>query len=104
MVFKIDYEKVSNVSSYLVEKTEKLQSLYFDIIKICKEIDDNWSSDDSSVYIYKFISFIENKMKENENLNMAGHTLKEISSIYFEQEKIGLNNILRTDFGKGRMN
>lgn len=104
MVFKVDYEKVSNVSSYLVEKTEKLQSLYFDIIKICKEIDDNWSSDDSSVYIYKFISFIENKMKENENLNMAGHTLKEISSIYFEQEKIGLNNILRTDFGKGRMN
>lgn len=103
MVFKVDYEKVSEIGHYLAEKTTELHSLYFDVVDICKEIDENWRSEDSSVYIYQFISFIENKMRENEKLNIAGRTLKDISSIYSEQDNKWLNDLLRNDIVKGRI-
>lgn len=103
MVFKVDYDKVSEVGHSLAEKTAELHALYFDVAEICNAIDENWRSEDSSVYIYQFVNFIENKMKENENLNTAGRALKDISSIYSEQDNKWLNDLLRSDIMKGRI-
>lgn len=103
MYFKVDYDKVSEVGNSLVTETEKLNSLYHEVVEICKSIDDNWSSKDSSIYVYRLVSYIESKMKENENLNLAGRALKDISSVYSEQDNKWLNELVQNAVVKGRI-
>ena len=104
MFFKVDYDKVSEVGNSLVVETEKLNSLYSDIAEICKSINENWYSKDSSIYIYRLLKFINDKAIENENFNVAGRALKDISSVYSEQDNKWLNELVQTlDVKKGRV-
>ena len=103
MFFKVDYEKVSDIGNSLAVQTEKINTLYHDIVNICKSIDENWRSKDSSIYVYRFVNYIDSKMRENENLNVAGNALKDISSVYSEQDNKWLNELVRNSIGEGRI-
>lgn len=103
MVFTIDYEKVSEVGNVGAKKTLDINNLYSDIIDICSEINDNWQSKDSSIYMYHFASFLEKKMKENDDLNTTFKALMDISSVYSEQDNKWLRELINTDVSKGRV-
>ncbi|MBO5376414.1 MAG: hypothetical protein J6A52_06125 [Bacilli bacterium] len=103
MYFKVDYDKVSEVGNSLVLETEKLNSLYMDIVEICQSINENWHSEDSSIYIYRLIDFLNRKVNENENLNVAGRVLKDISFMYSEQDNRWLKELVQNLDVKGKV-
>lgn len=103
MFFKVDYDKVSEVGNSLVVETERLNSLYSDLVEICNSINENWHSEDSHIYIRRLINYLNVKSKENENLNVAGHALKDISYIYSEQDNKWLNELVQNLDVKGRV-
>ena len=100
MFFKVDYDKVEETSNVLLKETEELNNLYFDIVNICKSIDDNWQSEDASVYVAQFIKFIRNQMLENYKLNDAGKVLKRTSYRYSEQDNKWMQDLLKEDIWK----
>lgn len=102
MFFKVDYEKVSETSNILTTKTEELNSLYLGIIDICREINENWQSKDSTVYLTEFNSFVNEKIEENNKLNNIGKTLKGVSSNYKEQDNRWAQNLINRDILKGK--
>ena len=59
MNYSVDYEKIGEIGSYLSIKGEELDRVYGELLDICTSIDDNWKSEDSSVYMYKIVSFIK---------------------------------------------
>lgn len=100
MVFKVDYDKVSEVGNSLVTKSDELESLYLELIDICKDIDENWRSEDSSVYVGQMISYVKEKENENTYLYNTGSTLKNISSLYGEQNEKWANDLMNSDLIK----
>lgn len=101
MFFKVDYDKVSETSSILKQKSEELNTLYFEIVDLCKSIDENWQSEDSTVYLAQLLSFLRERIQENEKLNNAGSVLKNVSSRYAEQDAKWEKELIQNDIMKG---
>ena len=97
MVFKVDYDKVSEVGQSFQEKSEKLNSLYYDLIDICKEIDENWKSEDSTIYLSHMATFILSKIDENETLFDTGRVLSKVSSRYSDQDDKWIKDLLNNE-------
>jgi hypothetical protein len=100
MVFKVDYEKMSEVGHSFLDKSEELNSLYLDVIEICKEIDENWKSEDSTIYLRHMAAFLVTKIKENERLFETGKVLNKVSSRYGDQNDKWANDLLKSDLMK----
>ncbi len=94
MVFKVDYDKVSEVGHSFLDNSEKLYSLYGDLIEICKEIDENWKSEDSTIYLSHMVSYLKEKIIENERLVETGKALNKVSSRYSEQDDKWVKDLL----------
>ena len=103
MFFKVDYDKMSETSSFLMNKTDELTNLYLEIVDICKSIDENWQSEDSTVYISQLVSFIKDTLKENEKLYNAGIVLKKVSSRYSDQDNKWASDLVKNDILKGKV-
>lgn len=97
MVFKVDYDKVSDVGNALLTKSEELNSLYLEIIDLCKDINENWISEDSSIYLGHMTVYLKNKIRENESLYNTGSSLKKVSSLYSDQDNKWVNDLLKSD-------
>jgi len=100
MVFKVDYDKVSEVGRSFLTKCDELNSLYLDLIEICKEINEKWISEDSSVYLGHMTVYILEKMKENEGLFEIGKVLNKVSSRYSDQDNKWAKDLLKSDLVK----
>lgn len=97
MNFKVDYEKVQEVGNSLKLKSEEINRIYIEMLELCKQIGENWQSEDSSVYLEHMILYIKEKIKENQLLEKAGTTLNNISSLYSGQDNKWANYLLKTD-------
>jgi hypothetical protein len=86
MNFSIDYEKIGELGNYLLSKSQEIDKLYDELINICKSIDENWESKDSSVYVYKIETFINELAKENEQIVGTGNLLNKIAGVYNDQD------------------
>ena len=100
MVFKVDYDKVSDVGNALLTKSEELNSLYLEVIDICKEINECWIGEDSSIYLGHMAVYLRDKIKENEMLHNTGKALKKVSSLYSDQDSKWANDLLKTELIK----
>ena len=97
MVFRVDYDKVSDVGRSLLTKSEDLRSLYYELIDICLEIDENWKSEDSSIYVGHMAAFIQDKIRENEKLYNTGSVLSKVSSLYGDQDKKWADDLMKSE-------
>jgi hypothetical protein len=86
MKFCVDYDKLSDIGKFTLEKSETFDGIYNDLIKICNELDTSWRSEDSSVYLGRMSNYISNKIKENEDIVTSGLVLNKISSRYSDQD------------------
>ncbi len=97
MNFKIDYDKVFEIGQFVKEKSLEINNIYFEMIDLCKEINNSWQSEDSSVYLEHMILYLKDKIKDNEILDKAGATLCKLSSLYSEQDNKWMKDLLRND-------
>ena len=104
MNFRIDYDKVFEIGQFVKEKSEEINTIYLEMIDLCKQINDNWQSEDSSVYLEHMIQYIKEKMNDNEILDKAGTTLCKVSSLYSEQDNKWMKDLLKNDELRKRRN
>ena len=58
MYFKVDNQKVSELSLFLKQKSEDLEKIYNDFLDICDKVEVNYQSEDSTIYLQKFRNYI----------------------------------------------
>ncbi len=104
MNFRIDYDKVYEIGQFVKEKSEEINTIYLEIIDLCKQINDNWQSEDSSVYLEHMIQYVKAKMKDNEILDKSGTTLCKVSTFYNEQDNKWMKDLLKNDELRKRRN
>ncbi len=97
MYFKIDCNKVSDMGLFLKNKSDQLDSLYNDILNICNEIEENYVSEDSTVYMAKFRKYIKIFLMENDNLRSGAYVLGKTASLYSNQEIEWYKKVLQSD-------
>lgn len=97
MFFKANYSKMQETSNLLISKTQEINKLYLELIDLCKLVDENWQSEDSSIYILQFMNFIKEKMQENEQMLEVGKVLGSVSSLYMEQDTKWATDIINND-------
>lgn len=103
MFFKVDYDKVSEVGHSLITKAEELDSLYLKVIDLCNLINDNWQSEDSTIYLSQFAKFIKEKLRENQRIGETGNVLKKVSSRYSDQDNKWAKDLIKSDILKGNV-
>lgn len=86
MYFKVDYDKLSDISRASLNKSNELNELYSDVMKIFDDINDNWISEDSSVYIGQMKKYMKNRVLENDALFKGAFTLNKIAILYGAQD------------------
>ena len=101
MVFKIDYDKVSDVGLFFKNKSDELDSLYRDILGLCDSIEENYQSEDSTVYLNRFRNYLKIFLNENKLLRKGGYVLDKTSALYSNQEIDWCNTIVKSDLNKG---
>lgn len=103
MYFKVNYDKLGEISKTVTTKTDEINDLYMDIVDICKKINDNWHSEDSSVYISNFVKFLAERIKEDEVLYSTGATLGVVAGRYSEQDAKWKEEVIKSDITKGSL-
>lgn len=100
MYFKVDSNRVSDVSQFLLQKSDELDGLYNDLLNICNQVEENYQSEDSTIYILKFRNYIKSFVRENEDLRYGGHVLNKTVSLYNNQEDGWAKSIIQDDLYK----
>ena len=97
MNFSIDYDKLGELGGFLANKSHEIDNIYSDIVDVLVAIDDNWKSEDSSVYVYKIVSFVKEIISDNEQITGASKLLTSLSNKYGESDVKWEKDILRED-------
>ena len=85
--FKFETEKNVEFSKFLKSKNEELNSIYNSLFDLCNKIEENYKSQDSSVFLDGFRTEIESMVSENEDLNESGAVLDKTRALYTGQEE-----------------
>ncbi len=101
MYFKINYEEVSKVGDYIIERSNELEKLYSDINKLCDEISEAYITEDSPITINKFKEYLTKFSYDNSLLKEGGLSLKASSSSYNDQDDKWANKVAQMDLDKG---
>lgn len=97
MKFCVDYEKLNDLGVFIVKKSEEIDDIYAEILELCGQIDENWKSEDSSIYVGKMRDFVTLTRQYNENLLVSGEVLKKLSSSYSEQDNKWVRDIMKKE-------
>ena len=97
MRFKIDYNKVSDLGQFLENKSDELDEMYEYILKICDRIDENYRSEESTIYTSKFQGYAKRLIHDNLFLREGGMVLDRTSSLYNNQENAWAKKVMQTD-------
>lgn len=97
MKFSVDYEKLKDLGVFIVNKSEEIDDIYSEILELCAQIDENWKSEDSSIYVGNMRDFVTVTRQENENLLVSGEVLKKLSSLYSEQDNKWVRDIMKKE-------
>lgn len=97
MKFSVDYEKLNDLGVFIVNKSEEIDDIYSEILELCAQIDENWKSEDSSIYVGNMRDFVTATRQENENLLVSGEVLKKLSSLYSEQDNKWVRDIMKKE-------
>lgn len=102
MYFCVDYDNLSKTARSLKSKTYELDSLYTDILKMCNEVNENWVSEDSTVYLGRMESFLNDTLDRNEVIHKCANSLNKISYMYNVQDNKWANDLLKSELMKKR--
>lgn len=86
MYFKANYDRLSDMSRASLNKSNELNELYTDIMKIFDDINENWISEDSSVYIGQMKKYMKDRVRENDSLFKGAFALNKIAVLYGAQD------------------
>ena len=86
MYFKADYDKLSEIARASLNKSNELNELYSDIMKIFEDINNNWISEDSSVYIGQMKKYMKKRVLENDVLFEGAFALNKVAVLYGAQD------------------
>ncbi len=97
MKFSVDYEKLKDLGVFTVNKSEEIDEIYAEILELCGQIDENWKSEDSSIYVGNMRDYVTLTGQENESLLVSGEVLKKLSSLYSEQDNKWVRDIMKKE-------
>lgn len=97
MKFSVDYEKLNDLGIFIENKSQEIDGIYSEILGLCGEIDENWKSEDSSIYLGKMRDTVTRIREENEILLISGQVLKKLSMIYNEQDNKWVRDIMKKE-------
>lgn len=97
MRFKIDSNKVTELGIFLENKSDELDSLYSDVLKIIDRIDENYRSEDSTVYTSRFEDYTKRIINDNKYLKEGGKVLDRTSLLYDNRENAWAKKVTQTD-------
>ena len=97
MNFSIDYDKLGDMGKYLIDKSKEIDDLYSELVDICISIDDNWKSEDSSVYLWKMVAFLKEIIKDNDQIVGTGELLNKLSQRYNDADNKWDKDLLREE-------
>ena len=86
MYFKADYDKLSDISRASLNQCNELNDIFADMIQICKDVEANWVSQDSSIYLDRMKSYLEDAVKENDSLLKGAFCLNKVAILYGAQD------------------
>ena len=98
--FDIDSEKTTEFAHFLKNKSDELDRLYQDVLKLCDDIEKNYISEDSSVYLDRFRNNVNILQNENKNLRKGGITLDSATALYTQQEDKWAKEMAQIDLDK----
>ena len=97
MNFSIDYDKVGDIGKYYIDKGGEIDNIYSDLIDLCLAIDENWKSEDSSVYIGKMIDFLKDIIDDLNEVFETGKLLNNLSVTYSDKDNKWEKDLLREE-------
>lgn len=97
MKFSVDYEKLNDLGIFIENKSQEMDEIYAEILELCAQIDENWNSEDSSVYLGNMRDCVTRIREENEILLISGQVLKKLSMIYNEQDNKWVRDIMKKE-------
>ena len=97
MRFKIDSNKVTELGIFLENKSDELDSMYNDVLKIIDRIDENYRSEDSTVYTSRFEDYTKRIINDNKYLKEGGKVLDRTSLLYDNRENEWAKKVTQTD-------
>lgn len=97
MRFKIDSNKVTELGIFLENKSDELDSMYNDVLKIIDRIDENYRSEDSTVYTSRFEDYTKRIINDNKYLKEGGKVLDRTSLLYDNRENAWAKKVTQTD-------
>lgn len=86
MYFKADYDKLSEISRSALTECNNLNDAIADMIQICRDIEENWISEDSSIYIGRMKTYLYDAALEQDSLLQGAFTLNKIAVKYGAQD------------------
>ena len=95
--FLIDSEKTDAFSNFLKNKSRELDCLYKDVLQLCDRIEDNYKSEDSSIFLGRFRKNINTFVKENEDLYEGGNVIDKTNALYNQQEDKWAKEVTQLD-------
>lgn len=87
MRFKVNYEELSKLGSFVQEKTEKLDSDYQDILALLEKVKKCWNGVDSDNFVNNSSSFVKYLNVNTNELKNISALLTIIASKYLERDK-----------------
>jgi len=86
-----DYNLLDELGKDVIEKNEKLRSLFFDLMKIIEDLNDSWDGFDCSIFQYISMTYLNNLLGVNSDIEFIGKYMRLASSVYSQSD---------TEFGK----
>ncbi len=100
MYFKADYNRLSDISRASLNKSNELNDLYNDLLKILDEVGENWISDDSTIYLSRMKNYIKERADENEALFTGAFKMNKIAVLYGAQDDKWEQDLKNSDLYK----
>ena len=98
--FEIDNEKVLDLASFFICLSEEINNLYSDLLQLCDRVEENYISEDSSIFLDKFRNCINRFAYENEALYDGGKTLDKTNALYSQKEDKWVKEVTKLEEDK----
>jgi len=87
MNLSVDYEELKELSVYVENKYQELDKKFNEILSLLDEVENNWSGNDSTIFLVKSRYYVEKEKKDNIKVKDIATILDNVSKKYESNDK-----------------